>query len=244
MCRADWKNEPLLKNVSLEEQLDAEAVQMYLDWLYSGNLHIPSKISRRTDAFNLMLLKCWAVASAVDDEFFECTVMSIFFQGAKAQFWDESVHWAFVDGGANEEIKEFIIEVYMAHMTKDWFSKKGAKWPSEFVMALADRAFEGAKKKSYEQIKREWTKKLEGEQGVVPEETILSKDVLKAVRRTSYSTERANKSFDNFSKLSSPSGAKDLKDETSTVPRAQAPKRHIARGDASWYSGYVSSEEN
>jgi hypothetical protein len=165
MCRADWKNEPLLKNVSLEEQLDAKVVQMYLDWLYSSSLHIPFRISRWTDTFNLILLKCWAVASAVDDECFEHTVMNIFFEEAKAQFWEESVHWAFVDDGATEEIRAFIIEIYMAHMEKDWFTKKGPKWPSNFVMALADKTMEGVKKKSYEQFKRDWTRKLESVNG-------------------------------------------------------------------------------
>jgi hypothetical protein len=195
MCRADWKNEPLLKNVSIDEQLDAEAVQMYLDWLYSGNLHIPSIISRRTDAFNLMLLKCWAVASAVDDESFERTVMFIFFKEAKAQFWDESVHWAFVEGGANEEICAFIIEVYMAHMEKGWFTKKGPKWPSDFVMALADKAMEGEKRKSYEQIKRERTRKLQRGNGMKGMDGESEVEANEPSSQTSYRTARAREYF-------------------------------------------------
>ncbi|KAF2033321.1 hypothetical protein EK21DRAFT_58878 [Setomelanomma holmii] len=164
MCRATWKNEPLLKYLSIDASLDAEAVQAYLDYLYSGTLHIPSSISRRTDPFNVALLKCWAVASAVSDSPFKTTVINTFFTEAKARIWTDSVKWAFTDGQANEEIKDFVMEVFMAFMKPGWFKNEGAKWPQGFVRELADRAFVGMRgRKSYQDIKREWEKRVETE---------------------------------------------------------------------------------
>lgn len=224
MCRAEWKNECLLKNMRLEEQLDAEAVQMYLDWLYSGSLHVPAKISRRKDTFNLTVLKCWAVASAVEDDCFKEIVITTFFKEAKAQFWEESVRWAFVDDRANAEIKGFITEVYMAHMGEGWFKKKGAKWPTEFVMALADEAFKGQKVKNYEEIKKEWTRKLEGGDGAVGVEHDSEVEVLKSVPRAPYRTARAQEHFDDLRRSRSLSfGPRDAKDRNTSSSRLCLP---------------------
>jgi hypothetical protein len=57
--RQDWKNDPLLaKEIKIKENLDALAVQRYLDWVYSGTLTINRTVSRKSDAFNVALLKC------------------------------------------------------------------------------------------------------------------------------------------------------------------------------------------
>jgi hypothetical protein len=215
MCRAEWKNAPLLKSVNLNEDVDAKAVQMYLDWLYSGILRIPATISRTKDTFNLALLKCWAVASAVDDESFKNVVVSTFFDEAKAQFWIDSVKWAFVDGGANDEIKTFIIEVYMAHMDKGWFQKEGGNWPMEFVMVLADNALDGTKRKSYDSVQKEWMKKLEikDEDIEVQEEDSTAK----VVPTETYRTVKANKFFGSSATPSMTSSAKSRKNSVTNA---------------------------
>jgi hypothetical protein len=135
MCRATWKNEPLLKNLTISDDLDAAAVQMYLDWLYSTDLRIPARVDRATDAFNVALLKCWAVASAVQDDAFKGVVLAAFFTEAGAQFWRESIHWVFEDGYGNAEIRSFVIEVFMAFMEPGWFRQR--------EQGLAGRVCEG-----------------------------------------------------------------------------------------------------
>jgi hypothetical protein len=157
MCRAPWKNEPLLKSLSIEEALDVQAVQGYLDCLYSGTLHIAASISRKSDLFNVALLKCWAVASAVDDECFKNDVVEMFLRDAEARFWSDSIHWAFVEGRANEEIKGFVVEVFMAYMKPGWFGEQGGMWPEKFVRVLADKALEGmVGRKRFADVRREW----------------------------------------------------------------------------------------
>jgi hypothetical protein len=193
MCRADWKIEPLIKSLALNDKLDAEAVQRYLDWLYSGNLQIPAMISRKTEVFNLALLKCWAVAITMEDDCFKNVVVRTFLGEVTAQFWFESVRWAFANGGAKDEIKEFIIDVFMSDMEAGWFSKDGHNWPMEFVMALADRALDGAAQKSYDQVQKDWTKKLQIENEKLDEgdEEVTSQPGYTADGR--YRTEKANK---------------------------------------------------
>jgi hypothetical protein len=69
----------MLKGVRIGEKLDAESVQCYIGWLYSSKLHIPVEINRKSDAFNLVLLKCWAAASAMEDVCFKEEVLRTFF---------------------------------------------------------------------------------------------------------------------------------------------------------------------
>jgi hypothetical protein len=171
MCRAPWKNEPLLKSLHIPESLDAQAVQGYLDWLYSGTLRVAPGISRKSDSFNVALLKCWAVAGAVQDECFRNVVVGAFFGEARARFWSDSVHWTFVEGGANEEIKGFVVEVFMAYMKPGWFGEQGNRWPEEFVRVLADKALEGmVGRKGYPDVKRKWLRNLRDADGEVEEE--------------------------------------------------------------------------
>jgi hypothetical protein len=147
MCRATWKNEPMLKGVRIAEKLDVESVQCYIGWLYSSQLHIPTSIDRKADAFNLALLKCWAVASAMEDASFKKEVMRTFFEDAKARVWRESVQWVFVEGWANEEIRGFVVKVFMAFVKPGWFKEQADMWPDEFVRVLADKALERMERK-------------------------------------------------------------------------------------------------
>jgi hypothetical protein len=165
MCRAPWKNEPLLKHLSFDEKLDAEAVQVYLDWVYSSMVRVPITYLRNTDTFNVMLLKCWAVASVVQDTSFRDIVIQTFFMEAGAGFWSSSVHWAFVEGNANNEIKDFVMDVFMAFIKPGWFVREGKKWPGVFVRSLADKMLKGTKREAYEEVKEAWLKKLEVEDG-------------------------------------------------------------------------------
>ncbi|KAF1920648.1 hypothetical protein BDU57DRAFT_561827 [Ampelomyces quisqualis] len=165
MCRAPWKNEPLLKHLNLHENLDADAVQIYIDWMYSSAIRVPSSITRNTDAFNVMLMKCWAVASAVQDMAFRNAVIYAFFTVAEARFWGSTVHWAFVEGNANAEIKDFVMEIFMNFTNPGWFKRHGAKWPGVFVRSLADRILGSGKRKDYHEVRSTWLERLEIETG-------------------------------------------------------------------------------
>ncbi|KAF1843704.1 uncharacterized protein K460DRAFT_289503 [Cucurbitaria berberidis CBS 394.84] len=160
MCRATWKNEPLLKYLGVEGDLDAEAVQAYLDWLYCSSLHIDKSVSRKTDAFNVALLKVWEVANAVEDETFKNEIIRTFFTEARACFWSDSVKWAFTQSKRSEEIKAFVIEVFMAYMEPGWFKKEAAKWPDVFTWELADVAMARGERKSFKELEERHCKAM------------------------------------------------------------------------------------
>jgi len=214
MCRATWKVEPLLlKNLVIDHALDAEAVQIYLDWLYSSNLRISDNIPRASDEFNLKLLKCWAVACALEDITFRNVIVTAFFVEGEACFYKESIKWAFTEGHVDEDIKEFVIEVFMSFMQPGWFSRESASWPDVFVKAVADRAFEDMRgKRDFEEIKRQWLKDIEEEEMGVTRP--------KAVKEKKTEVENAgNESDDTFAWLELPD-VKGKKSAQSSRPRA------------------------
>ncbi|KAI4697250.1 uncharacterized protein J4E84_000377 [Alternaria hordeiaustralica] len=161
MCRASWENESLLNQLDIESELDAEATQIYLDWLYTSTLHISAKVSRVTDAFNLVILKLWTVANAVEDPVFKSQVIATYFAEARARFWKESVKWAFVDRKCDEEIRAFVIDISLAYIEPGWFKSEGKNWPEAFVSELADAAMvRWGDRKDGRTTRKMWMEKL------------------------------------------------------------------------------------
>ncbi|EMD68786.1 hypothetical protein COCSADRAFT_178545 [Bipolaris sorokiniana ND90Pr] len=54
--RASWKTDSPLSNMNVETELDAEALQIYMDWVYTSRLEIPALISWGTNTFTLITL--------------------------------------------------------------------------------------------------------------------------------------------------------------------------------------------
>jgi hypothetical protein len=87
------------------------------------------------------------------------------------------VSWAFdmERDEANEEIRKFVVEIFMVFVQPGWFKregekKEGAKWPEAFVWIMADKALERAKKKIFGDVERVWRKKIGLEEGVEKKE--------------------------------------------------------------------------
>ncbi|KAF2827381.1 hypothetical protein CC86DRAFT_393528 [Ophiobolus disseminans] len=226
MCRAHWKLEPLLlKNLIIDAVLDAEAIQIYLDWLYSSNVRISDNIDRASDDFNVKLLKCWAVAEAVEDVSFRDAIVTTFFVESGSNLGKESIKWAFTDGYGGEEIEDFIIQVFMSSMKPGWFRKESAAWPDLFVRKLADRAFaEMDEKRSYVKIREEWmeyVEKKEEEEAQV--ETTAGKKKRLAVDK------KSTLSDDDFSWLE----YEEVKSKKTAQPSKS--RRHVGGAQSSGY---------
>ena len=161
MCRAIWLTDPSLSQLEIKSELDPEAIQLYLDYLYTSTLRIDESVNRAVDAFNLRLLKLWAVANAVRDDDFKALVVTTFFDEAKARFWTDSVKWAFVDRKCDKEIRDFVIDITLAYIEKGWFTREAKHWPEVFVMELADAAMvRWGKRKSFGEQKKIWMQRL------------------------------------------------------------------------------------
>mgnify|MGYP006877402436 CR=1 FL=1 len=176
MCRASWKNDTLLNQLDVETELDAAAIQIYLDWLYTSVLQIPATYSRITDAFNLLILKLWVVASAVEDKKFEAIVITTFFNETQTRFWTGSIKWAFVKRNCNDEIRNFILSVSLADLEPGWFSKEGDLWPDEYIRELADFAMVNwTERKRLAELRKMWMEKISAASMEEEEESFVEK---------------------------------------------------------------------
>ncbi|KAJ4341691.1 hypothetical protein N0V87_001706 [Didymella glomerata] len=168
-CRGNWtdRSRPDIERFRIEQELDGQAVQVYLDWLYSSTLHIDASVSRTEDDFNVVLLQCWEVSEAMDDEGFRDAVIQEFFNEAEAHFWARSIDYAFVDGKGSDAMRDFVMDIFLTRVSYDWFKTEGRKWPKTFVQKLADhcmkKALSGERIKSYEEIEAVYVKLEEDE---------------------------------------------------------------------------------
>ena len=119
--------------------MDAEAVQVYITWLYSRTLNVDAAISRQTDDFNLKPRQCWQVSNVFDDDTFRDVVIYTFFTEAKAMFWSKSIKLAFEDEKGSDDMRNFIVRIFITRSEEGWFKTESKKWPKTFVEALADK---------------------------------------------------------------------------------------------------------
>ncbi|KAJ4384614.1 hypothetical protein N0V86_000214 [Didymella sp. IMI 355093] len=158
ICRGQWipRGSSNFERLRVNQELDGQAVQIYLHWLYSGTITIDASVSRANDEFNVVLLQCWEVSDAVDDESFRGAVICTFFNEAEAHFWSKSINFAFVDGKGSDAMREFVMDIFLTLVGNNWFETKSTRWPEAFVRKLADhcmkKALSGEKIKSYVEI--------------------------------------------------------------------------------------------
>lgn len=110
-----------MERFKIEQQLDAHAVQVYLDWLYSGTVHIDTSVSRTNDDFNVVLLQCWGVSTAMEDEAFYDALIEEYFNDAGAHFWAKSIDYTFVAGKASDAMRDFFMDIFLTRVFDDWF---------------------------------------------------------------------------------------------------------------------------
>lgn len=173
MCRAAWTSDPQLSRITVDQGLDSEGVQVYIDWLYLGHIRIDASIDRNTDSFNLIVLKCWEVSDVLRDSAFFSATTSAFFAEAKAQFSRRSIEFAFDEDKTGLILRGLVIRLFAFRIDKEWFKRESHNWPKSFVKALANRCLEyavlGKKKSSFEEAKIVWfnfTKRLNTEDAV------------------------------------------------------------------------------
>ncbi|KAF2130085.1 hypothetical protein P153DRAFT_315711 [Dothidotthia symphoricarpi CBS 119687] len=160
ICRKAWKA-GTEEMISLDDELDRDAVQLYLDWLYTGNLLVdePDEDDEHED-INLPLLMAWTVSRAVDDKNFKHAIIAEMVSRTRSfnyAFWFESMAYAF-EKHPDEEMKEFLVESFLTCMESGWFKEWADLFPNSFVQAIGEALFDGmTQKPKYAEIVKKYT---------------------------------------------------------------------------------------
>ncbi|KAG9192687.1 hypothetical protein G6011_11421 [Alternaria panax] len=173
ICRAGWKNDLLLKHLDMEAELNAEAVQVYLDWLYTSTLNTSSMIPRKPGNSSLVTFKLWAVANAVNDLVFKARVVAIYFKEIRTASGRDSIKWDFVERKCDDDIRDFIIDRVLTIIEPGWFKNRSKLWPDVFVSELAYGAmvrWGDSKEEDTRMFKEIWMEKLGVEEDILGDE--------------------------------------------------------------------------
>jgi hypothetical protein len=162
MCRKPWKTDAEAL-ITLEKDLDPDAVQLYLDWLYTGQLQISQAIDRGSHEFDLHLLKAWIVSEVIDDSVFRqaiivehLTVTDEGFEG----FGLHAIEFAFKDD-TSHYMRAFVVDSFHVYADQEHFGDLLYDYPDNFVRELclvAMQSNQQGAKAAEEAVQKKWIK--------------------------------------------------------------------------------------
>jgi hypothetical protein len=125
--------------IELEQSLDTKAIQVYIDWLYTGELRIDEDIERDSDDYNVCHLGAWSVSDAVKDPKFTNAISTEHFRlirrNGNAGFGLNSVNYAF-GKEKTAEMSSFVVHVYYLNTDPDYVFTNSSWFPDNFVRDL------------------------------------------------------------------------------------------------------------
>ncbi len=149
MCRKGWEKK---KNGAMlvDENLCQDAVQLYIDWLYTGHLHMQKKSSEAEDDLYVHLLSAWKVSSVLKDRNFRYAIIancvSLMKDNNNTGFWVDSIEYAFVCENINS-MRKFILDSFVTTTNGRVFGMWEADFPDPFVRALCVYMMRSKKRK-------------------------------------------------------------------------------------------------
>lgn len=154
MCRHIWKTRSG-DSIEVEEDLYPDAVQIYIDWLYSGQIRITTE---KEDADKdededgnedededededcyVNILRAWKVSSILEDDEFRYALIAKYFSMVEdddsRRFWAISIAYAFEEENI-DSMREFIIDVFRTYTSDDWEPDWTDSFPAKFLSGL------------------------------------------------------------------------------------------------------------
>lgn len=139
ICRRVWQFKPKeLVDVPEDAHLDHDAVESYVEWLYTKKLDFGEDSTRYTTQYELRLLKAWTVADVFKDEGFKNCIVAEFVAWMDkdvALFGRNSVRYAYEEQ-CIASMREFVLDVWLMHNTLGFISHLFKDLPNEFAREL------------------------------------------------------------------------------------------------------------
>ncbi|KAH7085333.1 hypothetical protein BKA63DRAFT_559969 [Paraphoma chrysanthemicola] len=149
LCRRIWR-EDREDLIVLDEPLDSDAVQLYIDWLYTGCLQYQESSIESDEDFNLMLLKAWTVSVILKDTKFRYALIAEYVHAVVNEshpgFWLASVKYAFEEN-SSPSMRSFVADAFLANMEPDWFHNESHEFPTSFTHYLCRSILQSLKDK-------------------------------------------------------------------------------------------------
>lgn len=138
LCRKFWKQKRE-EQITLDKELDPDAVQLYLDWLYTKRLVFPEDLDQKTEEFSLFLLKAWTVSETMQDADFRHRLVAKYVSttedSPELSIWTECVQYAF-ETQSSEMMRTFVVDAFLVDIEPGWFDASADFFPAIFTHAL------------------------------------------------------------------------------------------------------------
>ncbi|USP73212.1 oxidation resistance protein 1 [Curvularia clavata] len=165
LCRESWKTRS--RNIGLPldlGNLDLYAIHAYVNWLYTGELHIDEAFNRQESSYNLELLRTWRFSVKIEDENFKKAIIAecvtAIEKGAKGGFDPACIKYAGKHGPPCME--DFLVDVWLMGNYLDHIQcGRNEALPFQFVRKLCVAA--SARSKESVKHKNLLEKHTEGE---------------------------------------------------------------------------------
>jgi hypothetical protein len=138
LCRKFWKQkrEDL---ITLGEELDPDAVQVYLDWLYTKRIVFQMDPYGLEEYFSFSLLTAWIVAESMQDVDFRHQLVAKYVSatanGEDTSFGRTSIHYAF-ETESSPSMRAFVIDAFLVDLDPGWFDDSAHLFPANFLHKL------------------------------------------------------------------------------------------------------------
>jgi hypothetical protein len=140
LCQKSWRQD--VENlIALDDELDTDAVQTYLDWLYMGTLHF-SVLERHSNEFDISILEAWRVATVIQDIGFQQALAAEHItdvqSGINPGFMSTAIEYAFGEEGT-KTMRKFVIDMFLAEgksHVADFLDYHGQKLPNLFLSQI------------------------------------------------------------------------------------------------------------
>ncbi|KAF2641208.1 hypothetical protein P280DRAFT_517419 [Massarina eburnea CBS 473.64] len=154
MCRCAWKEIPQAE-VTIDRDLDQDAVDSYFKWLYSmGSMDPKDEIPKREttksedEAIYLDHLRRHSVGLALEDSVYTAAVAHSFikfwFESFRLSVSKELIRDLYTDQTVLQGSRKLLADVCLPSLSVDWFNEASSLYPIEFIrdlsIALLERA--------------------------------------------------------------------------------------------------------
>jgi hypothetical protein len=142
MCRNDW-HQASEELVTLEESLDPDAVQMSLDWLYTGRLQFPKNAQCFRHDHAITIFKAWTVSDVMQDAAFRHDLVADIMSKTLTEFPANAMEYIFVTK-SSRTMRRFFVDLMLASHEPDHLVAKIPDLPTALTQAICRSLFKSA----------------------------------------------------------------------------------------------------
>jgi hypothetical protein len=139
ICRGCWIYDPEQTVLEvLPEDLDRDAIQSYVDWLYTGKLYV-RELFREGTSYNLQLLKAWTVSVRFEDDNFRYAIIAEYLssveQGENEGFTLTCIKYAFEKHNI-DSMRDFVVDAWLMDKDLGHIKRNFQHFPVGFIQRL------------------------------------------------------------------------------------------------------------